>query len=171
MSSSIGKSRFLSIALLAFCFGFSICSAVSVLNAEESKKALTIDDLLKLKRVGNPQLSPEGQWVAYTITEVDLEKDKSETLWSELACRIEKFVEGDHSPETHILLSQFEQVPQSFQNLLCLLGAESSRRRGWETESKIVMEYCDNPIMHYLWDAWCNRLLKNSTLTNLETNQ
>jgi len=82
MPLSIGKSRFLSIALLAFCFGFSICSAVSVLNAEESKRALTIDDLLKLKRVGNPQLSPEGQWVAYTITEVDLEKDKSETrVW------------------------------------------------------------------------------------------
>ena len=74
----MGKFRFLSIALLAFCFGFIICSAVPSLNAEESKRALTIDDLLKLKTVGDPQVSPEGMWVAYTITEVDLEKDKSE---------------------------------------------------------------------------------------------
>jgi dipeptidyl aminopeptidase/acylaminoacyl peptidase len=78
----MGKLRFLTIALLAFCFGFIICSEVSALNAEESKRALTIDDLFKLKRVGNPQVSPEGEWVAYTITEVDLEKDKSETrVW------------------------------------------------------------------------------------------
>jgi len=82
MPSSIGKSRFLSIALLAFCFGFILCSTASALNAEESKRALTIDDLFKLKRVGNPQLSPNGKWVAYTVTEVDLEKDKSETrVW------------------------------------------------------------------------------------------
>jgi dipeptidyl aminopeptidase/acylaminoacyl peptidase len=78
----MGKFRFLSMALLALCFGFIIYSAVPSLNAEESKRALTIDDIFKLKRVGDPQVSPEGMWVAYTITEVDLEKDKSETrVW------------------------------------------------------------------------------------------
>jgi len=76
----MGKFRFLSVALLAFCFGFS--SAVPSLMAEETKRALSIDELFKLKTVGNPQVSPEGMWVAYTITEVDLEKDKSETrVW------------------------------------------------------------------------------------------
>ena len=78
----MGKFRFLYMALLAFCFGFIICSAVPSLKAEESKRALTIDDLFKLKTVGDPQVSPEGMWIAYTIREVDLEKDKSETrVW------------------------------------------------------------------------------------------
>src|SRR5947209_18679087 len=33
------------------------------------KRAITIDDYLALKTVGNPQLSPDGKWVAYTVTE------------------------------------------------------------------------------------------------------
>ena len=78
----MGKFRFSYIALLAFYFGIIICSAAPSLSAEESKRALTIDDLLKLKTVGDPQVSPECMWVAYTITEVDLEKDESETrVW------------------------------------------------------------------------------------------
>ena len=32
------------------------------------KRAITIDDYLALKAVGNPQLSPDGKWVAYTVT-------------------------------------------------------------------------------------------------------
>jgi dipeptidyl aminopeptidase/acylaminoacyl peptidase len=47
-----------------------------------SKRNLTIDDFFKLKNVGSPQTSPDGEWVAYTIRETDLEKDKSETrIW------------------------------------------------------------------------------------------
>ena len=47
-----------------------------------SKRNLTIDDFFKLKNVGSPQVSPDGEWVAYTIRETDLEKDKSETrIW------------------------------------------------------------------------------------------
>ncbi|MCZ6818495.1 MAG: S9 family peptidase, partial [Calditrichaeota bacterium] len=52
--------------------------------AQESTELrnLTVDDFFKIKRVSDPQISPEGQWVAYTVTEVDLKEDKSETrLW------------------------------------------------------------------------------------------
>ena len=60
----MGKFRFSYIALLAFYFGIIICSAAPSLSAEESKRALTIDDLLKLKTVEDPQISPECMWVA-----------------------------------------------------------------------------------------------------------
>src|SRR5436853_6081000 len=33
------------------------------------KRAITIDDYLALKSVGNPQLSPDGKWLAYPVTE------------------------------------------------------------------------------------------------------
>lgn len=82
MPSKMRKFRVLLSALIAFCFGFLLCSTAFALKAEESKRALTIDDLFELKRVGNPQISPDNRWVAYTVTEVDLEKDKSETrIW------------------------------------------------------------------------------------------
>ena len=52
------------------------------LTGESTQRYLTIDDYFKLKRVSNPQISPEGDWLAYTISETDLEKDKSETrIW------------------------------------------------------------------------------------------
>ncbi|MFZ3274023.1 MAG: S9 family peptidase [Lutibacter sp.] len=51
-------------------------------SSQETKKAIAIDDLMKLKSVSNPQISPDGKWVAYTTSEAILKKDKAETqLW------------------------------------------------------------------------------------------
>ncbi|MGV8947085.1 MAG: S9 family peptidase [Lutibacter sp.] len=51
-------------------------------SSQETKKAITIDDLMKLKSVSDPQISPDGKWIAYTTSEANLKKDKSETqLW------------------------------------------------------------------------------------------
>jgi dipeptidyl aminopeptidase/acylaminoacyl peptidase len=38
-------------------------------------KILTSDDLLAVKRVDDPQISPDGNWVAYTIKTLDDEKN------------------------------------------------------------------------------------------------
>jgi len=41
-----------------------------------------VDDLFAIQRVGNPQVSPDAQWVAYTVARTDLDKERSETrLW------------------------------------------------------------------------------------------
>ncbi len=58
------------LALLFFSAFFSN------LHAQDSKKSLTIDDILKLKTVQEVQISPDGKWVAYTVSENDLKKDK-----------------------------------------------------------------------------------------------
>ncbi len=43
---------------------------------------LQIEDLVKILGVGNPQVSPEGEWVAYTVSTSSLEPDKSGTrIW------------------------------------------------------------------------------------------
>jgi len=45
-------------------------------------RSITIDDHFKLKRVGNPRISPDGKWVAYTVSSTDLEKNESKTrIW------------------------------------------------------------------------------------------
>jgi dipeptidyl aminopeptidase/acylaminoacyl peptidase len=42
-----------------------------------------VDDLFALKDVRDPQLSPDGRWVAYTVTVTDLKGDKRETrVWT-----------------------------------------------------------------------------------------
>ncbi len=43
---------------------------------------MTLDDLARFLRVGSPQVSPDGAWVAYTLSHVDTGEDKSVTdLW------------------------------------------------------------------------------------------
>src|SRR5262245_44491202 len=51
-------------------------------SAVAAKRPMTIDDLLKFKRVSDPQISPDGSQVIYVVTTVDLEGNKSTAnLW------------------------------------------------------------------------------------------
>src|SRR3989449_1018425 len=46
------------------------------------KRAITFDDYIALKSVGDPQLSPDGKWVAYTVTEQPLKDNRGTTrIW------------------------------------------------------------------------------------------
>src|SRR3989454_11387098 len=46
------------------------------------KRAITFDDYIALKSVGDPQLSPDGKWVAYTVTEQSLKDNRGTTrIW------------------------------------------------------------------------------------------
>lgn len=48
----------------------------------QSKRPLAIDDIYRTQQVGNPQCSPDGKWIAYTVTAIDREADKRRTsLW------------------------------------------------------------------------------------------
>ena len=42
-------------------------------------RPITTDDLLALKSVSDPQLSPEGDWIAYAVESVDVDDDESST--------------------------------------------------------------------------------------------
>jgi len=47
------------------------------LGAIADDRLLTIDDLLALKSVSDPQLSSDGAWIAYTVESIDVEADTS----------------------------------------------------------------------------------------------
>ena len=54
--------------------------ATGVSAAEQ--KAFSVDDLVRLDRVSDPQLSPDGRYVAFTVHETDLDADKRRAdLW------------------------------------------------------------------------------------------
>lgn len=47
-----------------------------------TKRPVTIDDLFKIKLVGDPQMSPDGKTIAFVRTETEFEKDKyTSHLW------------------------------------------------------------------------------------------
>jgi dipeptidyl aminopeptidase/acylaminoacyl peptidase len=50
--------------------------------APAAKRNLQVDDLFRIKTVGDPQVSADGRWVAYTVATASLKEDKSETqVW------------------------------------------------------------------------------------------
>ena len=71
-------SRLWATCLVFVCAGLVAGPAA----AQTSKRAITLDDLAKLQSVGDPQVSPDGRWVAYTVGTVNAEKDTRDTdLW------------------------------------------------------------------------------------------
>lgn len=48
----------------------------------QSKRPLNVDDIYNLREVRDPQRSPEGKWVAYTVTRAIKDTDKNDTdVW------------------------------------------------------------------------------------------
>jgi dipeptidyl aminopeptidase/acylaminoacyl peptidase len=64
--------------LVAVVLSFSSFSIVH----GQSKRPIAIDDIYRTQQVGNPQTSPDGKWIAYTVTIIDREADKRRTsIW------------------------------------------------------------------------------------------
>lgn len=57
----------------------SFCAVVLLATAAvaQEKRAITFDDMMAVQRLTDPQISPDGQWVAYTVTKVDKAANKS----------------------------------------------------------------------------------------------
>ncbi len=48
----------------------------------QAKHPFTFEDMMKLKRVGEPEVSPDGKWVIFSVVDVDLEKNtKTPHIW------------------------------------------------------------------------------------------
>jgi len=62
-------------------FGLLLLSSV-VLFAQNARRPVKIEDMHAFHDVRDPQISPDGKWVAYTVTSVDVAGDKSDTdVW------------------------------------------------------------------------------------------
>ncbi len=57
-----------------------LCSLAAPVLA--AGRPITVDDLLAVKGVSDPQVSPDGQWVVYVVSEIDREAGKTNSdLW------------------------------------------------------------------------------------------
>jgi dipeptidyl aminopeptidase/acylaminoacyl peptidase len=61
----------------------SLLALVSVaLWAQPARHPFNLDDLARMREVRDPQCSPEGRWVAYTVSAVDVKEDKTNShVW------------------------------------------------------------------------------------------
>jgi len=50
--------------------------------AQPARHAFNLDDLARMREVRDPQCSPDGRWVAYTVSAVDVKEDKTNShVW------------------------------------------------------------------------------------------
>jgi dipeptidyl aminopeptidase/acylaminoacyl peptidase len=69
--------RFLSLALV---LGLACAAALGQENRDI--RSLTVDDYFRIHHVSDPQISPDGKWVAFVISTMDLEENTSESrIW------------------------------------------------------------------------------------------
>jgi dipeptidyl aminopeptidase/acylaminoacyl peptidase len=57
----------------------TLVSLVKSTQAQADYKPFTINDLIPIRRVADPQLSPDGKWIAYTITDTDKAANRRST--------------------------------------------------------------------------------------------
>jgi len=63
-------------------FGLLGVLAAAALSAQPASQPFTPDDLVRLKRVSDPQVSPDGRYVAYVMSETDMDADRRRTdIW------------------------------------------------------------------------------------------
>ena len=69
------------LSLTMLIFGLNLLISIDAYSAE-GKRPITVEDLNLIKDVSEPQVSPDGLWVAYIISEVDVEADVNRSdIW------------------------------------------------------------------------------------------
>lgn len=59
-----------------------VLATATVLSAQTAKRPLKLDDIPRFRDVRDPQLSPDGQTVAFVVSQIDAKEDKSSAhIW------------------------------------------------------------------------------------------
>jgi dipeptidyl aminopeptidase/acylaminoacyl peptidase len=71
---------------MRYLWGFGVAAGMvgGLVSAQTTatKHGIGLDDLAKVQRVSAPRLSPDGMWIAYTVSKVDAAEDKNGSqLW------------------------------------------------------------------------------------------
>jgi dipeptidyl aminopeptidase/acylaminoacyl peptidase len=65
-----------------FLIAILVVTAQLTFAQSGERRLLTLDDMHRFHDVRDPQISPDGKWVAYTLSSVDLTADKNDTdVW------------------------------------------------------------------------------------------
>ena len=150
------QKPFLCLAVLC-----AVCSSAPAADSPK-KRAITLDDLARIQRVAAPVVSPDGEWVAYTVSQPDIKEDKGLThLW---------MVKWDGSAQLQLTYGKEGASAPRFSPDGKYIGFLSSRpgsakgaqvwvmdRRGGEAEQ--LTNVTDQEIEGYLWSPDSKKLL------------
>jgi dipeptidyl aminopeptidase/acylaminoacyl peptidase len=65
-----------------FLLVFSFATSGLAMAQAGAKRPMTFEDMMQMKRLGETSVSPDGKWLAYAVTTVDLDQNQKKTeLW------------------------------------------------------------------------------------------
>lgn len=69
--------------VLSLTFGIAgAFGSIAHAQAQPPRRPVAVDDQFKVQDVGSPELSPDGEWIVYTVTTTDVAADRRNTdLW------------------------------------------------------------------------------------------
>jgi dipeptidyl aminopeptidase/acylaminoacyl peptidase len=147
------------ITILAVTFLLPFC-----LWAQTTKRGIKPADLYKMPTVSDPQVSPDGQWVAYTVSTIDSIKDsRSSDIWM-VSWDGKTNIQLTHTPESETTprwspdgkyLSFLSSRQEGKGNQLWLLD-----RRGGEAKRVTTFK---SGISAYAWSPDAKRVLLTIT--------
>ena len=66
----------------SFIVLFLILALASATVAQATRRPLKLDDLNRFRNIGDPQVSPDGNWVAYVVSTIDAKEDRTNShIW------------------------------------------------------------------------------------------
>jgi dipeptidyl aminopeptidase/acylaminoacyl peptidase len=82
---------------IAFALALAVLASIGSAQTTPTpaKRPITFEDLMKMKRLGATAVSPDGKWLAYAVTSVNLDQNTKTTEWF-----IQPIVGGDPKPLT-----------------------------------------------------------------------
>lgn len=138
-----------------------------------AKRAITFDDLISFHRVGDPQISPDGRWVAYVVATPDLNSNRTlRNLWlvplaggtPQQLTRSGRDGRPRWSPDSKRIafVSSRDGAPQVY--LIALEGGEARRLTNLSTGASDVLWSPDGAHLAFTSRVWpdcrddaCNR--------------
>jgi dipeptidyl aminopeptidase/acylaminoacyl peptidase len=97
----------ISILLCGVTAGIALCGWSSTATAEPDRHPFSVHDMLAMDRISDPQVSPDGKLVAFTVRETDLEANRGRTdIWlagveGQNVHRLTTHPENDWNPRWH----------------------------------------------------------------------
>jgi dipeptidyl aminopeptidase/acylaminoacyl peptidase len=73
MRALCGSARW---CVLGMSCGLILCGSIAT-QAQTAKRAITFDDMIQMHRVGEPEISPDGKWIAYTLSTPDMDANRN----------------------------------------------------------------------------------------------
>src|SRR5262245_38174782 len=129
------------VCAVVLAFGFAVAAQ------DTAKHPITFDDMIKMHRLAEPQISPDGKWIAYTLATPDMDGNRNASnVWmaSTAGGPPQQLTQSGHdsspgwSPDGKTIAFLSSRSGDSQVYLLSLEGGEAQKLTKLSTGAEIV---------------------------------